>query len=105
MADVFEGAPDARQTASEALAAETMLFRPRYRQLSESEVALHDRIKAKAAELAALFVEIDTTTREPLPSAGIQPLRHIALNRGANVTLAVRHLEDAVYRAVKALTA
>lgn len=30
-------------------------FRPRYRQMTPAEVALHDEIKAKAAELEALF--------------------------------------------------
>lgn len=104
MGDVFEDNPDGRQLESDRLPSEAMLFRPKYRQLATDELDLHNEIKAKAAELAALFAKIDPTTREPLPSPSVDLLRHIALNRGASVTLAIRHLEDAVYRAVKALT-
>lgn len=55
MANVFEGAPDARQ-------AETVIqatrFRPKYRALSDDEKALHDAIKEKASELEALFERV-----------------------------------------------
>lgn len=55
MTNVFEGAPDARQ-------ADTVIpvsrFRPRYRALTDDEKALHDAIKAKAAELEALFEQV-----------------------------------------------
>lgn len=103
--NLYENTPDARQTDATATAPEHSLFRTRYRQLSADEMALHDAIKGKADELAALFARIDTAPRVPLPSAGIAVLEHVSLNRGAHVTLALRHLEDAVYRAVKALTA
>ncbi|MEM1395910.1 MAG: hypothetical protein AAGH38_00485 [Pseudomonadota bacterium] len=95
MANVYEGGEgDKRQSDSETLAAGDALFRKRYRQLTDDEVALHDRIKDKAAELAASFYEV-----APIHQG------HVAdREKGANVQLAIRHLEDAVYRAVKALT-
>lgn len=52
MADVYEGAPDGRQ-AQEPIT--TSRFRPRYRQLTDDEKALHDEIKLKAFEMEALF--------------------------------------------------
>lgn len=52
MAHVFEGQPDGRQAAT---AIPVSRFRPRYRALDDDEKALHDEIKAKAAELEALF--------------------------------------------------
>lgn len=55
MATVFDGTPDARQLAE---AAPTSRFRPRYRALTPEEVALHDEIKAKAAELEAIFEKV-----------------------------------------------
>ena len=64
------------------------LFRKRYRQLNDDELKLHDEIKDKADELHALFQRIDKT----------------AVGAGRNVAIAVHHLEDAVYRAVKGLT-
>lgn len=53
---VFEGAPDARQSAdvNEPLSR----FRPRYRALTPDEKTLHDAIKAKASELEALFEQV-----------------------------------------------
>lgn len=53
MADVFEGKPDARQSAD--VAHVVSRFRPTYRALSDDEKALHDEIKTKAAELEVLF--------------------------------------------------
>lgn len=50
---VFEGLPDARQSADVAMSVSR--FRPRYRALTDDEKALHDSIKDKAAELEALF--------------------------------------------------
>lgn len=79
----------------------TELFRPRYRPLLASELALHDEIKAKASELARLFAQVPRHSASPVEA---NYLENLAGNRGANVTLAIRHLEDAVYRAVKALT-
>lgn len=56
MTNIYEDTPDARQSADPA---EPMLrFRPRYRALSDDEKALHDAIKAKAAELEALFEQV-----------------------------------------------
>ena len=92
--DVYESAPDERQSDSAVLQPAFSLFRKRYRQLSPDEVALHDQIKDKADELYALFLQVSNI--EGGPDANRE--------RGANVALAKRHLEDAVYRAVKGLT-
>lgn len=99
--NVYDDEPDARQGGDDVA---ITMFRPRYRKLEPAEVEQHDEIKAQADKLAHLIARIDTTTRAPLTHPGQDVLTHIALNRGANVTLALRHLEDAVYRAVKALT-
>lgn len=56
MNHVFDGAPDARQSAS--VSEPVSRFRPRYRALTDNEKALHDAIKAKAAELEALFEQV-----------------------------------------------
>jgi hypothetical protein len=53
MANVYEGAPDARQSTDPNMPVSR--FRPRYRALTDDEKALHDAIKEKAAELEALF--------------------------------------------------
>ena len=90
-----DGKVDERQGAAPQLADEHKLFRKRYRQLSPEEVALHDEIKDKADELYALFLKISP----------IETQADSNRERGANVALAKRHLEDAVYRAVKGLTA
>jgi DNA-directed RNA polymerase beta subunit len=92
--DVYEGTPDARQSEEAEVQPAFSLFRKRYRQLSPDEVALHDQIKDKADELYALFLQVSNI--EGGPDANRE--------RGANVALAKRHLEDAVYRAVKGLT-
>ncbi len=55
MTHVFEGQTDARQSNEHI---STSRFRPRYRALSDEEKALHDGIKAKAAELEALFEQV-----------------------------------------------
>ncbi len=110
MGNVYEGGVgDARQTEAAAIPDDCKLFRKRYRQLSPEEVALHDAIKDKADELAGLIAQINNP---PKPQANTYAqgtpaatLGFIANNNGAHVTLALRHLEDAVYRAVKALTA
>lgn len=91
---------DARQTPEGATDPLPSLFRKRYRQLQPDELALHDAIKGKADELAQLFAQIPLHQLRP----GMALLDQLAVNNGANVTLALRHLEDAVYRAVKALT-
>lgn len=55
MAHVYEGTPDGRQADT---AIEVSRFRPRYRALTDDEKALHDDIKAKAAELEELFLRV-----------------------------------------------
>lgn len=81
MAHVFEGQPDARQSNDPN--AVVSRFRPVYRALSDDEKALHDQIKAKAAELEALFEKV-------------KPGRYKALSMTA--------LEEAVMWNVKELT-
>lgn len=53
---VYAGAPDARQ--SDKIDEPVSRFRPRYRALTDDEKALHDEIKAKAAELEAAFEKV-----------------------------------------------
>lgn len=53
---VFEGAPDARQSAD--VDHKVSRFRPTYRALTPEEKALHDAIKAKAVELEQLFEQV-----------------------------------------------
>ena len=81
MADVFEGKPDARQSADVAMP--TTRFRPKYRALTDEEKALHDALKNKAAELESLFAQV-------------KPGRYNAL--------AVTSLEQAIMWIVKELT-
>jgi hypothetical protein len=56
MTNVFEGKPDARQ--SDSVQEPVSRFRPRYRALTDEEKALHDALKAKAAELEALYERV-----------------------------------------------
>jgi hypothetical protein len=56
MANVFEGAPDGRQ--SDDVAMSVSRFRPKYRALTDEEKALHDEIKSCATELEALFERV-----------------------------------------------
>ena len=56
MTNVFEGTPDARQSAN--VAHTVSRFRPTYRALPPDEKALHDDLKAKAVELEALFAKV-----------------------------------------------
>lgn len=53
---VYEGTPDARQ--QDSVTAPVSRFRPTYRALTDAEKALHDDIKAKAAELETLFGQV-----------------------------------------------
>lgn len=55
MANVYEGAPDGRQSDA---AIKVSRFRPRYRALTDDEKALHDALKNKAAELEALYEKV-----------------------------------------------
>lgn len=84
MTDVFEGKPDSRQAQTEI---QPTRFRPRYRQLTDDEKALHDRLKAKAEELESLFNQV----------RGGQPGRYKAL--------AITSLEESIMWIVKELTA
>lgn len=83
MADEFSGEPDARQEGD----IKPSRFRPRYRKLTDDELALHDAIKTKAAELEALFEQVK----------GGAPSRYKALGMTA--------LEESVMWTVKELTA
>lgn len=58
MSNVYEGAPDGRQ--SDNVSEPVSRFRPRYRALTDDEKALHDELKSKAAELEALFERVKT---------------------------------------------
>jgi hypothetical protein len=79
---IFDGKPDARQSADRN---EPMSrFRPRYRALAEDEQKLHDSIKTTAVMLETLF------DRTP---------------HGRYHALALTALEEAVMWAVKSLTA
>lgn len=84
MAHVFEGQPDARQSAD--VAHKVSRFRPTYRQLTDEEKALHDAIKTKASDLETLFESVKggTPSREK--------------------SLAFTKLEEAVMWVVKDLT-
>jgi hypothetical protein len=56
MAHVFEGTPDARQSADTTMPVSR--FRPQYRALTNDEKELHDAIKAAASGLEALFGQV-----------------------------------------------
>ena len=56
MANVFDGTPDARQSAD--VNHPVSRFRPTYRALTDDEKALHDALKTKAAELEDLFAKV-----------------------------------------------
>lgn len=56
MADVFEGNPDARQSAR--VNHPVSRFRSTYRALTDDERALHDEIKTKASELEMLYAKV-----------------------------------------------
>jgi hypothetical protein len=81
MANVYENQPDARQ-AEEAI--KPSRFRPRYRQLTDDEKALHDALKNKAVELEELFNQVKD---------------------GRYKSLAFTSLEESVMWIVKELTA
>lgn len=105
---VFEGDPDTRQSASPVLSAKDGLFRKRYRALSDTDKEIHDLIKDAADELAAAIGVLNVDVAMRLGVTFKEEAAARALGYAcdpAGVTLAIRHLEDAVYRAVKALTA
>jgi hypothetical protein len=78
---VYGGTPDARQSADVGMPVSR--FRPRYRALTDDEKALHDEIKAKAADLEAAFEKV---------------------KGGRYKALGMTALEEAVMWAVKELT-
>ena len=82
MTNVYEGAPDGRQSDDTEMP--TSRFRPRYRALTNEEKALHDAIKDKAGELDALFGQV---------------------NPGRYRSLGITALEESVMWVVKELTA
>lgn len=116
--DLYAGKPDERQSQAAAVAPEHSLFRKRYRALQVDEVRLHDAIKDKADELAKLIAALNPSAAQKLIKLSIDDIEKLCPRRlgedgvhheipvydGACVILALRHLEDAVYRAVKALT-
>jgi hypothetical protein len=81
MSNVFNGAPDGRQSDEQIPVSR---FRPRYRALTDAEKALHDALKNKAAELEALFEQVKP---------------------GRYHSLAITSLEESVMWIVKELTA
>lgn len=81
MANVYENQPDERQ-AEEAI--KSSRFRQKYRQLTEEELALHNTLKDKAAELEVLFNQVKD---------------------GRYKSLAFTSLEESVMWIVKELTA
>jgi len=94
------------------------LFRKRYRELSAEELKVHDEIKDTAEQLWALFQLVHPLQKERVRAqlmtqrgdralsdmAGAVITHLAARDVPQNIQLAKRHLEDAVYRAVKALT-
>jgi hypothetical protein len=93
---VFEGSPDARQSAD--VKAPVSRFRPTYRALTPTEKITHDAIKANAELLEALFVGKGpfADKGDEIPKNGDQA-RYRAF--------ALTALEESVMWAVKALTA
>jgi hypothetical protein len=92
MTNVFEGAPDTRQSAD--IAEKVSRFRPKYRALTEEEKALHDAIKTKAEELEALFHQV----------AGFDDPPHSDATKLRYRSLSLTSLEESVMWAIKALT-
>ena len=108
LTNVFEGEPDERQSESTSpnKTAGDKLFKAKYAKLTPYEVDLHDRLKAKAAELIELYQEVENVIeRKGTPSRKVGIINNLASNSMAHVILGVRSLEDSVYRVVKALTA
>lgn len=85
MANLYEGEPDKRQAGD----IEPTRFRPRYRKLTDNEVALHDDIKAWAEKMESL-----------INTCGAPDMHGAARYRA----LAITSLEQTVMWAVKALT-
>lgn len=104
---VFSGTPDARQS-TDSPAPDAGPFRRRYRALTPDEVKHHDDIKDAATELWNLIEsipsvrgDISTSDRLPLDEATFKLNGEVR----RDMALAKTALEDAVMRAVRALTA
>lgn len=81
MPNVYEGTPDARQSAD--IDHPVSRFRPTYRALTDAEKAQHDALKTKAVELETLIE---------------------ALKAGRYRSLSLTALEESIMWAVKELT-
>jgi len=110
MAHVYEGTPDDRQAGDIT----PSRFRPKYRALSDAEKALHDAIKAKAAELEALFeqardLRIPAVEAQPVNVGGAEePFLLEGISVGPEWEYfhdGMKSLELAVMWTVKGLTA
>jgi len=89
--------PDARQSDSKVNLNINNPFRPRYRKLAQSELDYHDKIRLEAFTLLETIRNVVKVRADAGQTSSGEEL--------ACLKLAERHLEDAVYRAVKALTA
>lgn len=98
------GIADERQTDSLETEPEHSLFRKRYRQLSPEEVTQHDHIKDRADALAQAIGALNPGAYGKLSGSEFTGFTMTKRYDAANVTIALRNLEDAVYRAIKALT-
>jgi len=70
MANVFEGAPDGRQSDDPALPLSR--FRPRYRALSDDEKALHDEIKDHYAAVEHLIEKLPASRYKALALTSLE---------------------------------
>ncbi len=77
MPHVYEGQPDARQSAD--VAHPVSRFRPTYRALTDDEKALYDQIKSKAAELKALFGKVKAGRYHKCGSLGTKALEEAVM--------------------------
>ena len=126
---VFAGTPDQRQAVNARPVIEAGRFRKRYRALTDDELKLHDVIKEQAETLASSIDDVarrawedhaqemkglaagDVRHAQESLAAGdvrhaqeIQQAQHRVETRVKDTDLAQTHLEDAVIRAVRALT-
>lgn len=82
MADIFKGAPDARQSSDTEH--KVSRFRPTYKALTDEQKILHDLLKAKAVEMEELFDQVAVS--------------------GRYKSLAITSLEESIMWIVKELT-
>lgn len=95
---VFDGKPDDRQ--SDKVDMRPSRFRPTYRALQPNEKALHDEIKAKAAEMEVLINRVGRQVGSPALSD-----KEIAAEVARYRAMAMTQLELVVIWSVKGLTA